>query len=126
MPPIQFPNPYKSVPQGSVGLISRFGQFYKSVDPGLVKINVTSENLRMVDVKIQLSTVPKQAVMTKDNVSVDVDSVICWHVVSPYRAAFGIADVRTALVERARECSVIRYVCKVTDGNHLVHKQRLP
>jgi erythrocyte band 7 integral membrane protein len=34
---------------------------------------------------------------------VDVDSVICWHVVSPYRAAFGIADVRTALVERARE-----------------------
>lgn len=63
----QFPNPYKSVPQGSVGLISRFGQFYKSVDPGLVKVNVTSENLRMVDVKIQLSTVPKQAVMTKDN-----------------------------------------------------------
>jgi regulator of protease activity HflC (stomatin/prohibitin superfamily) len=56
----------------------------------------------MVDVKIQLSTVPKQAVMTKDNVSVDVDSVICWHVVSPYRAAFGIADVRTALVERAQ------------------------
>jgi len=102
IPCCPFPNPYKSVPQGSVGLISRFGQFYKSVDPGLVKVNVTSENLRMVDVKIQLSTVPKQAVMTKDNVSVDVDSVICWHVVSPYRAAFGIADVRTALVERAQ------------------------
>jgi hypothetical protein len=64
---LKFPNPYKSVPQGSVGLVSRFGQFYKSVDPGLVKVNVTSENLRMVDVKIQLSTVPKQAVMTKDN-----------------------------------------------------------
>lgn len=41
-------------------------------------------------------------VQTKDNVSVDVDSVICWHVISPYRAAFGINDVRTALVERAR------------------------
>jgi regulator of protease activity HflC (stomatin/prohibitin superfamily) len=42
-------------------------------------------------------------VQTKDNVSVDVDSVICWHVISPYRAAFGINDVRTALVERARK-----------------------
>jgi len=41
-------------------------------------------------------------VQTKDNVSVDVDSVICWHVISPYRAAFGINDVRTALVERAQ------------------------
>ena len=66
-PCYQFPNPYKRVEQGSVGLISRFGQFYKSVDPGLVKVNVASENIRMVDVKIQLSTVPKQAVMTKDN-----------------------------------------------------------
>jgi len=55
------------------------------------------------DVKIQLTGVPRQMVQTKDNVSVDVDSVICWHVISPYRAAFGINDVRTALVERARE-----------------------
>jgi erythrocyte band 7 integral membrane protein len=56
-----------------------------------------------LDVKIQLTGVPRQMVQTKDNVSVDVDSVICWHVISPYRAAFGINDVRTALVERARE-----------------------
>lgn len=56
-----------------------------------------------VDVKIQLTGVPRQMVQTKDNVSVDVDSVICWHVISPYRAAFGINDVRTALVERARK-----------------------
>jgi len=96
------PNPFKDVQQGSVGLVSRFGQFYKSVDPGLVKVNVCSETIRVVDVKIQLTGVPRQMVQTKDNVSVDVDSVICWHVISPYRAAFGINDVRTALVERAQ------------------------
>lgn len=33
------PNPYKSVQQGSVGLVSRFGSFYKSVDPGLVRVS---------------------------------------------------------------------------------------
>ncbi|RXK36669.1 stomatin family protein [Tremella mesenterica] len=97
------PNPFKNVDQGSVGLVSRFGQFYKAVDPGLVKVNVCSETIRVVvDVKIQLTSVPRQTVQTKDNVSVDVDSVICWHVVSPYRAAFGINDVRWALVERAQ------------------------
>lgn len=34
---------------------------------------------------------------------VDIDSVICWHVVSPYRAAYGISNVNIALIERARE-----------------------
>ena len=42
------PNPFKEVDQGSVGLVSRFGQFYKAVDPGLVKINVCSEQIRIV------------------------------------------------------------------------------
>jgi hypothetical protein len=36
---------YKEVRQGSVGLISRFGKFYKSVDPGLVAINVRAGDL---------------------------------------------------------------------------------
>lgn len=54
------------------------------------------------DVKIQLTTVPRQTVQTKDNVSVEIDSVISWHVVSPYRAAFGINNLAGALVERAQ------------------------
>lgn len=76
---------------GSVGLVSRFGQFYKSVDPGLVqvkfpqeqihdtnltlfafpcllvalflKVNVCTESLRVVDVKIQISAIGRQTVM---------------------------------------------------------------
>lgn len=41
-------------------------------------------------------------VMTKDNVNVEIDSVICWKITSPYRATFGILDVQSALVERAQ------------------------
>jgi len=96
------PNPYKEVRQGSVGLVSRFGQFYRSVDPGLIKINPFSESLKTVDVKIQITTVPRQTVMTRDNVNVQIDSVLYWHVVNPYKSAFGITDVRLALVERAQ------------------------
>lgn len=47
-PCLPLPNPYKEVTQGSVGLISRFGQFYKSVDPGLVQVNVCSESISVV------------------------------------------------------------------------------
>ncbi|PWN18557.1 hypothetical protein BCV69DRAFT_288353 [Microstroma glucosiphilum] len=96
------PNPFREVNQGQVGLVSRFGKFYKAVDPGLVKVNPFSEELKKVDVKIQVSQIPTQTVMTKDGVSVQVDSVVYWHVNNPYRAVFGISDVRSALIERAQ------------------------
>jgi hypothetical protein len=48
------PNPFKKVDQGNVGLVTRFGRFYKAVDPGLVKVNPLSERLTSVDVKIQI------------------------------------------------------------------------
>lgn len=96
------PNPYKEVGQGSVGLVSRFGQFYRSEDPGLVRINPCSETLRKVDVKIQVSQIPHQSCVTRDTVSIGVESNIFWHVSNPYRASFGINDVRAALIERAQ------------------------
>jgi erythrocyte band 7 integral membrane protein len=47
-----FPNPFKVVEQGNVGLISKFGKFERTVDPGLYKINPYCEQLRIVDVKV--------------------------------------------------------------------------
>ncbi|KAL2255400.1 hypothetical protein VTK26DRAFT_3446 [Humicola hyalothermophila] len=102
------PNPFKRVHQGNVGLVTKFGRFYKAVDPGLVKVNPLSENLVQVDVKIQIVEVPKQVCMTKDNVSLQLTSVIYYHVVSPHKAAFGIANVRQALVERTQ--TTLRHV----------------
>ena len=48
------PNPFKNVSQGNVGLVTKFGRFFRAVDPGLVKINPLSERLIQVDVKIQI------------------------------------------------------------------------
>lgn len=50
---------------GTVGLVSRFGKFYKFVDPGLVKINPVTESLKPMDMRIQITEIPKQEVMTK-------------------------------------------------------------
>ncbi|KAI0004952.1 hypothetical protein BJV74DRAFT_805913 [Russula compacta] len=102
------PNPFKEVRQGSVGLVSRFGQFYKAVDPGLVQINVCTESLRVVDVKIQIISIGRQSVITRDNVNVEIDSVIYFQIANPYRAAFGISDLRQALIERAQ--TTLRHV----------------
>ncbi|KAK6336613.1 hypothetical protein TWF718_009412 [Orbilia javanica] len=102
------PNPYKPVSQGNVGLVTKFGRFSRAEDPGLVRINPLSEKLIMVDVKIQICEVPQQVCMTKDNVTVHLTSVIYYHIIAPHKAAFGISNVRQALIERTQ--TTLRHV----------------
>lgn len=82
--------------------------FERSVDPGLVKINPLSEHIITVDVKIQIVEVPRQVCMTKDNVTLNLTSVIYYQVVSPHKTAFGISNVRQALIERTQ--TTLRHV----------------
>ncbi|KAK5954062.1 hypothetical protein OHC33_004633 [Knufia fluminis] len=102
------PNPYKPVNQGNVGLVTKFGRFTRATDPGLVYVNPLSERLVQVDVKIQIVEVPRQVCMTKDNVTLNLTSVIYYHIISPHKAAFGISNVRQALVERTQ--TTLRHV----------------
>lgn len=97
-----FPFPYKKVNQGSVGLVTRFGQFYKAVDPGLVKVNVFSEELRSVDIRLQVMEIPSQHCMSKDNVNIELSSVVYYQIESPHRAIFTIRDYTQALLERTK------------------------
>ncbi|KAI8394295.1 uncharacterized protein BYT42DRAFT_554124 [Radiomyces spectabilis] len=106
---ICFPNPYKRVKQGKVGLVSRFGKFYKCVDPGLVKVNPVTESITKVDITIQITEIPKQDIITKDNVSIAIESVLYWHVIDPYETVYGVANVHHALIERAS--TTLRDVC---------------
>jgi erythrocyte band 7 integral membrane protein len=46
--------------------------------------------------------------MTKDNVTVHLTSVIYYHIISPHKAAFGISNVRQALIERTQ--TTLRHV----------------
>lgn len=76
--------------------------FPSPTDPGLIKVNPLSETLANIDVKIQVVELPLQSILTKDNLQAQIESVIVWQVTNPYRAAFGVSDVRRALIERAQ------------------------
>ena len=44
--------------------------------------------------------IPRTIVMTKDNVSLSIDSVLYWHIVDPFVAAYQVDNVHVALMER--------------------------
>ncbi|KAJ1950396.1 hypothetical protein IWQ62_006574 [Dispira parvispora] len=85
-----------------VGLVSRFGRFYKAVDPGLIKVNPLSESLSILDVRLQIQPISHINIVTQDNVNVTIDAVLYWHITNPLLATFGVVDVKAALIERAQ------------------------
>ncbi|KAJ2549397.1 hypothetical protein EV175_004466 [Coemansia sp. RSA 1933] len=95
-------NPYTNVPQGYVGLVSRFGRYYKTADPGLVSVNTRTESIEFVDTKIQIQPIVRLPIVTKDNVSVEIEAVLYWHVTDPYLATYGVSNVTKALEERTQ------------------------
>jgi erythrocyte band 7 integral membrane protein len=62
----------------------------------------------LITILTRSAEVPQQVCMTKDNVTLHLTSVIYYHITSPHKAAFGISNVRQALVERTQ--TTLRHV----------------
>lgn len=95
-------NPYKEVQEGEVGLIQSFGALARTVEPGLSYVNTWSEKLTRVSIKINIREIPAQTCFTKDNVSVNITSVVYYNIIDPQKAIFSIANIDLAIVERTQ------------------------
>ena len=70
------------------GVVQRLGRFRKILDPGLHVIIPYIDTMRNVDVRTTPMDVPKQEVITKDNVTVNVDAVVYFRVLDAKKAVF--------------------------------------
>lgn len=70
------------------GVVQRLGRFRKILDPGLHVIIPFIDIMRNVDVRTTPMDVPKQEVITKDNVTVNVDAVVYFRVIDAKKAVF--------------------------------------
>jgi regulator of protease activity HflC (stomatin/prohibitin superfamily) len=83
----------KIVPQQRVGVVERLGKFNRLLNPGLnIVIPIIDQIRKYHDLRIQQANVPPQTVITKDNVQVQIDTIIFYQVVGPEQATYGISD----------------------------------
>lgn len=68
------------------GVIFMLGRFYKIKGPGLIIIIPVLQQMVKVDLRTIVMDVPTQDVISRDNVSVQVNAVIYFRVVDPERA----------------------------------------
>src|SRR3984957_5364160 len=92
----------KIVQQGSVGVVKRLGEF-KSVDqPGMRILLPFVDKMEKVDVREFPMTGDQQAVITKDNVSLQVSATIFCQVIDVKSALFEINDYQLAVDQLSR------------------------
>src|SRR4051794_13577008 len=86
------------VPQARAGVVERLGRFPPTLDPGLSILVPFVDRLRpLIDLREQVVSFPPQPVITEDNLTVSIDSVIYYQVTDPKAATYEIADYIQAI-----------------------------
>jgi len=92
----------KIVQQGSVGVVKRLGEFRTVRQPGLAILAPFVDRMVKVDVREFPMTGDQQAVITKDNVSLQVSATIFCQVIDVKSALFEINDFQLAVDQLSR------------------------
>src|SRR5579885_2878964 len=74
------------------GVIFRLGKLLGAKGPGLIFLIPMVDRLVKIDLRVVTIDVPKQKVMTKDNVPATVDAVIYFRVVDPNAAVVKVEN----------------------------------
>ena len=101
----------KIVPQATVMLIERLGRFSRVASSGLNMIipfidkpravywTNTRGGLTSIDLREQFIDLPPQPVITRDNVTIHVDSVVYWQITDPVKAVYEMNDLVGGIVQ---------------------------
>src|SRR5438094_8389395 len=102
---------FRIVPQASVMLIERLGRFSKVAASGLnilmpfldkpraVYWTNTRPGITSIDLRQQYLGLPPQPVITRDNVTIHVDSVVYWQITDPVKAVYEMNDLVGGIVQ---------------------------
>jgi regulator of protease activity HflC (stomatin/prohibitin superfamily) len=88
----------KTIPQGEVWTVERFGAFTRLLQPGLNLIIPYIDNVgRRMNVQEVVLDIPEQSVITRDNATVAVDGIVYYRVMDPAKAAYQVQNLTGAL-----------------------------
>lgn len=88
----------KVVRQSEVYIIERLGKFHKAADAGLTIIIPFIDTVRsVVSLKQQTMDVQPQEVITSDNVTITIDTVVFYKVIDPAKAVYEIQSLKKGI-----------------------------
>ncbi|GAB5586980.1 Synaptotagmin-like protein 2 [Umbelopsis nana] len=93
----------KFVPQQEAWIIERMGKFHRLLEPGLNVLVPFIDRIKYVkSMKETAVEVPSQSAITQDNVTLELDGVLYFRVIDPYKASYGVEDAEFAVTQLAQ------------------------
>lgn len=81
----------KLIPQGEAAVIERLGRYTRTVSGGLTLLVPYIDRVRArVDTRERVVSFPPQAVITQDNLTVAIDTVVTFQINDPAKAIYGV------------------------------------
>jgi regulator of protease activity HflC (stomatin/prohibitin superfamily) len=79
------------VPQARAGIVERLGRYQRTLDAGLALVVPYIDRVKpLLDLREQVVSFPPQPVITEDNLTVNIDTVIYYQVTDPKAATYEI------------------------------------
>jgi regulator of protease activity HflC (stomatin/prohibitin superfamily) len=86
------------IPQARAGVVERLGRYSRTLTPGLTIVVPFIDRVRpLLDLREQVVSFPPQPVITADNVSVGIDTVLYFTITEPRSATYEIANPLQAI-----------------------------
>jgi regulator of protease activity HflC (stomatin/prohibitin superfamily) len=107
----------KIVPQKQVKIIERLGKYHRTAQAGLNTIFPFIDSVRdTIDLGEHITKIEPQPVITRDNVTMEVDAVIYCLIADPVRATYEVQNLRWGLEQLT--LSALRNVIGQLDHDH--------
>ena len=115
----------KIVPQGREYTVERFGRYTRTLKPGISFLTPFVEGVgRRINMMEQVLDVPRQDVITKDNVSVQVDAIVFIQVMDAAAAAYRVDNLHYAITSMMEEFEAVDWYRQRADDT--VYCSRCP
>ncbi len=105
---IVFARTIRIVPQARAGIVERLGRYHRTLNPGMTVLVPFVDRLRpLLDLREQVVSFPPQPVITEDNLTINIDTVLY----------FTVNDARSATYEVANPLQAIEQITVTTLRN---------
>ncbi|KAF9198399.1 hypothetical protein BGZ49_000787 [Haplosporangium sp. Z 27] len=93
----------KFVPQQEAWIVERMGRYHATLEPGLQILMPILDRIKYVQsLKEVAIEIPSQSAITQDNVTLDLDGVLYFRVVDPYKASYGVENAQFSVSQLAQ------------------------
>ena len=107
----------KIVPQKQAMIVERLGKYHRTAEAGLNIIMPFIDAIRaQIDLREQITKIEPQSVITRDNVTMEVDAVIYSVVIDPVRSTYEVQNLQWGIEQLT--LSALRNVIGALDLDH--------